>query len=99
MRMTTTQAMDLLKVKNGADIYDYGIALNLRAIEKERPQWINIGPAESAPADGAKRQPYFGAIATAAGISAARRAIKRNDDAIDEQVGFVNRAVNEALQG
>lgn len=70
-------ARSMYAVRNGADVYDYQLATDLRFVERIHPQWINIGRPEMAPADGAKRQPYFGAILTRSGLSAARRALRR----------------------
>ena len=54
----------LKSIKNGADIYDYGVAKILRTLEKEG--LVTITKAMNAPKDGSKRQPYFGAIAKVA---------------------------------
>lgn len=54
-------------VANGADVWAYGTAVDLREVQRAAPELITIGRAMMAPADGAKQQPYFGAILTDAG--------------------------------
>jgi len=58
-KLTPSEAKALDLVKDGADVYDYGIALTLRALEKRG--LVTITRAMSRP-DGRKQQPYFGAI-------------------------------------
>lgn len=55
-------------VADGADVYDYGIAWDLRQIEQKMPELLVIGMAKKAPRNGAHRQPYFGVQATEEGI-------------------------------
>lgn len=52
-------------VLDGADIYDLGDARLCRGLEKDG--LVDCVPAQQAPKDGAKRQPYFGCIATKKG--------------------------------
>lgn len=63
--MTTVEALE--SVKNGADVYAYGLAVKLREIEREQPELIDICPPKAPPEDGAEQQPYFGCICTRAG--------------------------------
>lgn len=69
--LTTDEAAALKAVRGGADVYDYGIAKTLRAIQKDFPTFIKIVPAVDPPKNGAAKQPYFGAITTTAGSKAA----------------------------
>ena len=57
----------------GADVYDHFIASHLRRVQAKAPHYLDIGPAEMAPPDGARAQPYFGAVLTRAGAAAVRR--------------------------
>jgi hypothetical protein len=73
MKITTEEARAILAVKDGADVYDNGLARVLRGLERRGVKGlVDIGAAQAAPANGAERQPYFGAIATKAGLVAAR---------------------------
>ena len=74
MKLTKPERAALLAVRDGADIYDYGIACALRSVQKKASAFLDITEALMAPEDGAKRQPYFGAIATSAGVRAAQQA-------------------------
>ena len=61
MKKLTKKEKDALEqVRDGADVYDYGIALTLRALEKRG--LVTIVKAVSPP-PGNRQQPYFGAIA------------------------------------
>jgi hypothetical protein len=60
----------LLKVRGGADVFDWGLACDLREVEQRHPDWIYIGRAEGDYGKGDKREPYFGAQATASGRQA-----------------------------
>lgn len=60
-------AKALLDVKGGADIWGMADAKLYRDLEKLG--LVDICPAMNAPADGAKRQPYFGCIITPLGRS------------------------------
>lgn len=57
----------LISVKNGADIYSRLLAGQLREIEKQHPEYIDICKPQDYTGDGADQVPYFGAIATKAG--------------------------------
>lgn len=70
MDITQQEKTVLRAVKNGGDVYDRATAVALRALEKRG--LVTIVRAV-APPTGDKAQPYFGAIATKAGIAAIRR--------------------------
>lgn len=76
MKITSDQAHAILAVKGGADVYGFGIAKALREVQRAYPRahkkFFHIVSAMNAPKDGAKRQPYFGAIATKKGVDLAR---------------------------
>lgn len=57
----------LQSVRSGRDIWNFGLASDLRQVEKKCPHLLTICPAMNAPKDGTQRQPYFGCIATDAG--------------------------------
>jgi hypothetical protein len=71
--LTPEQIAAMKAVKDGADVYAYGIALRLREVQRAHPGLIDIGRAMSPPSNGAARQPYFGAILTKAGHAAIAR--------------------------
>lgn len=63
---------------NGADVYGYTDARLLREVETHKPELIEICAAQNAPSDGAKKQPYFGAILTKAGKKEVKEWRKEN---------------------
>lgn len=67
--LTTQEKAALAAVKGGGDVYDRGIAVTLRALEKRG--LVSIEKPAFRPS-GEKRQPYFGAITTKAGLAAIR---------------------------
>jgi hypothetical protein len=71
--LSRDQRAAMSAVAYGADVYSYSIALRLREVQRTHPDLIDIGPAMGAPQNGAERQPYFGAILTAAGRMAIAR--------------------------
>lgn len=76
--LTKDQAKAILEIVGGADVYGYGLARTLRTMQRDG---IGVGlfqitDAMDAPADGAKQQPYFGAIATDEGILVATKVLK-----------------------
>lgn len=73
LRLTPEQVTAMLQVAYGGDVYNRETAERLREVERNFPHYINIGVARFAPRDGAKKQPYFGAILTASGLKAAAR--------------------------
>ena len=62
----------LVLVKDGADVYSYALAKELRELQQRFPTFIDIGELEMYQGDGTGVVPYFGAIATAAGKRALR---------------------------
>lgn len=62
----------MLAVKNGADVFSYGIAKALREVEQSDPELIDICKAMGNYGDGSNREPYFGAILTPKGQAALR---------------------------
>lgn len=91
-KLTAEEANAILAIKGGADIYDYGLALTLRGIQRRGLPVVDYKTdpnAERVPGalfditepktykgDGADRVPYFGAIATRDGVKAARAALR-----------------------
>lgn len=76
--ITKEQAKAILEVVGGADVYGYSLAKTLRTMQRDG---IGVGlfeitDAMDAPKDGAKQQPYFGAIATDEGIVVATKVLK-----------------------
>lgn len=57
-------------VKDGGDVWGLGEARCLREIKLRWPDLVTITKAMDVPADGAARQPYFGAILTDKGRAA-----------------------------
>ena len=72
MKLTKREQASMRQVKNGADVWDYGIASDLRAVQRKAPSLISIGKPMMYRGTGVDRMPYFGAILTPAG----RRALK-----------------------
>lgn len=71
----TADELDALRqVEHGADVYGYGIARDLRAIQRKAPELVSIGKAQMYRGNGVGVVPYFGAIATAAGRKVLREA-------------------------
>lgn len=59
--LSDTERRALRLVRHGADVYDYSLAITLRALEERG--LVKIVDAMDKPS-GEQRQPYFGAIAT-----------------------------------
>lgn len=76
-KINADQAKAILDVRNGADVYAYGLAGALREVERIAPEYISIGRAQMYRGDGTDRMPYFGAIATKAGVKAARAVLRK----------------------
>ncbi len=68
VRMTAAHKEAVRLVKNGADVRAYTLAKLLREVEATKPECISIGPVQMGPYDSAGQLPYFGAIATKAGL-------------------------------
>jgi hypothetical protein len=51
-------------VTEGADVYDYALALNLRQVQRLHPDLITITQPQAYEGDGTDQMPYFGAILT-----------------------------------
>jgi hypothetical protein len=69
-QLNKAQREAMAAVKDGADVYDYATALRLREVQRAFPGFVDIGPAMAPPTNGTAKQPYFGAILTAAGKAA-----------------------------
>lgn len=70
--LTPAEIEELRAVQNGADVWGYANAMLLRSVEAKAPKLIRIVAAmQKVP--GHMRQPYFGCIATKAGIAALAR--------------------------
>jgi hypothetical protein len=70
--LTVEHFRAMREVRNGADVYNYGIAGRLREVQRRWPHWISIGKAQMYAGDGTDQMPYFGAILTDAGKAALR---------------------------
>ncbi|CUJ53169.1 Uncharacterised protein [Achromobacter xylosoxidans] len=70
-------------VANGADVWAYGTAVDLREVQRAAPELITIGRAMMAPDDGAKKQPYFGAVLTDAGREFVGLATRNQEESED----------------
>jgi hypothetical protein len=68
--LTAEMKTVMAAIKDGGDVWGYGEARCLREIERRFPGLVTITKAMQAPSDGAKQQPYFGAILTNAGRKA-----------------------------
>ena len=68
--LTKEQIKACRAVIDGADVYCRAIAVRLREVERDFPGYICITRARHAPKDGARQQPYFGAILTPLGRKA-----------------------------
>lgn len=69
-RFTEAEIHWLNDVRNGADVYGYEPARFFREVSHLNPPLVEIVRPAAAPKNGALRQPYFGAILTAAGRAA-----------------------------
>lgn len=67
MKLTKSHFDAMRKVENGADVYDYGIAVRLREVKQLAPTYLSIVDAMNPPNDVRAKQPYFGAILTHVG--------------------------------
>lgn len=63
----------LLGVKSGADITSYNLAGIFRAIQKKHPEYLDITKPMARVYRVDERHPYFGVIATEAGLAAANK--------------------------
>lgn len=73
-KLTKEQAASIMSVENGADVYAYGIAKDLREVQRATGDTlVKIVKAVNPPENGAAQQPYFGAIATLAGLNEAHK--------------------------
>jgi hypothetical protein len=72
-KLTAEMAIALLLVRDGADVYSRFLAGQLREVERVFPQFVSIGAAQMPHTDVKRESPFFGAIATPAGIAQAER--------------------------
>jgi len=64
----TIDHLNALKlVRDGADVFDYVVAIRLREVQRITPEWIEIGKAQGT-YRAVDTLPYFGAILTPAGV-------------------------------
>lgn len=63
-KLTESQIKTMAAVSEGADVYGYGSATDLRAVQRECPDLITITKPQAYEGDGTDRMPYFGAILT-----------------------------------
>lgn len=68
--LNADQAAALLKVKGGADVYDYGLAAQLRALSRTHSSLLIITKPMAFTGTGAERVPYFGCILSEEGVGA-----------------------------
>lgn len=74
--LTEAEALAILKVRAGADVYDYGLALTLRSIQRRGlRRLLEFTKPLMYDGDGTDRMPYFGVKPTRAGLKAARMAL------------------------
>jgi hypothetical protein len=64
LNISSQQIKSMAAVANGADVYNYGIALDLREVKSARPELIKITKPQAYSGDGTDEMPYFGAILT-----------------------------------
>ena len=69
-KLTAEEKKVMRQIVKGADIWGRYEAGIIRYIEREFPGLVTVTKAMNAPEDGAKQQPYFGAILTLAGLKA-----------------------------
>jgi len=62
--LTTRQIESMAAVTDGADVYNYGIAVDLRQVQQSHPELITIAQPQAYKGDGTDQVPYFGAILT-----------------------------------
>lgn len=62
--LTTEELQAVEAVVNGADVYSYALAMNLRSVEEKAPECIMICDPQMYDGDGTDQVPYFGCIAT-----------------------------------
>lgn len=67
-KLTKEQIAAMREVKDGADIFNRAIAVRLREVQRNHPNYLTIVPAVMGTQNGAR--PYFGAILTARGVDA-----------------------------
>lgn len=67
--LTAQQIESMRAVADGADVLAYGIARDLRAVQKSHPEFIMIGRRQHRYSV-TEKLPYFGAILTDAGRAA-----------------------------
>lgn len=65
--LSQDQVEAMKAVKNGADVYSYGIARALREVHNVRPDLVTITKPMTRKFTGVERMPYFGAILTREG--------------------------------
>lgn len=67
-KLTAEEKKVMHQIAKGADIWGYYEAGICRDLERDFPSLITVTKAMNVPKDGAKKQPYFGAILTPAGL-------------------------------
>lgn len=69
LKLTARELVAMMAVEDGADVFDWGIATDLRAVQKKAPHMLLIGKAQGRYKP-TSQLPYFGCILTPAGIDA-----------------------------
>jgi hypothetical protein len=83
IKLTKEHFQEVMAVQNGADVFGYRNAKLLREVEKVKPEWINIVPAQGE-YNPVGKLPYFGCIATSKGLTDCGEVLTstaENDDA------------------
>lgn len=70
MRITQQHYIAMQAAEDGVDVYSRPIAVLLREVSREKPEWIEITKPMMYDGDGTDQVPYFGAILTPEGLNA-----------------------------
>jgi hypothetical protein len=62
--LSTRQLESMALVVDGADVHNYGIAVDLRGVEQSHPELITITQPQAYEGDGMDQVPYLGVILT-----------------------------------
>jgi len=62
--LSTRQLESMALVTNGADVYNYALAIDLRLVQHTHPELITITQPQAYEGDGTDEVPYFGVILT-----------------------------------
>jgi len=62
--LSTRQLESMALVVDGADVYSYSLAVDLRLVQHTHPELITITQPQAYKGDGTDQVPYFGVILT-----------------------------------